>query len=130
MIRHRRGSYQFNKEQDADAEMTHLEKHAHPLVNLNGTHVSELLAAQYAVAEAARALSVALGAATPHGRDYPLPGTYSEAREASDATRIAVAGIERTAEAAVAELMRQATDRYGAEKVSEMATAILRARHV
>jgi len=62
-----------------------------PTVHSNGTSKEELVRQHLAVMEAATDLLKALGAGTPHGRDYPRGGH----REAHDAWWERVVAVER-----------------------------------
>lgn len=73
-------------------------------VNLNGSSAERLAELHLAVLHAAQALDAALGQACPHGRDYQTLPNGEGLRLDQDewlAMRLAVAGIEAWAEAAV-----------------------------
>jgi hypothetical protein len=51
-----------------------------PVVNLNGTDWNDLLEQHMAVVSGLTAAINAMQRAEPHGRDYPIEGTYTLAR--------------------------------------------------
>jgi hypothetical protein len=51
-----------------------------PQVNLNGTAWQDLVNQHIAVVEHLTAAIKAMGEAAPHGRDFPVEGTYALAR--------------------------------------------------
>jgi hypothetical protein len=66
-----------------------------PQVNINGTGWQDLLDQHIAVVEHLTAAMNVLGQAAPHGRDFPVEGTYALARAQFKARHEALATLIR-----------------------------------